>query len=469
MRYGPALLILALTGAACASPEADEPPPPPPPPPVDPVPAARAALYPPATGAPLLSFGGQAPVNLLVVSVDTLRRDAIGRHGGPAGDTPFLDGRLAESVVLEDCQSTGNSTASGFIGFWSGRDLVDLGIGYPGVDDEFDELPKDFVWGPGRLGLLGLRTGIATSSQMLSTLLPGFFVSFDDRRYANTESAVTDGALELATKYVAAGEPWLLQVHYMEPHSPLHPPADRLAPLLADLPPADPGWTFDHTWMRELHHLWPQLSPETQGALLAHTLARYRASVSAADAELQRLWTALEAAGALEGTLVVLWADHGEQFNERGRWTHGWSLHAEELGVMTAFWARNLPPTAWQGPTDASDVLPTVVDALGLTGPPWIDAMTGYVVGTAPPDRPRLVAARVFGHRQRLVSFRAGDLALIAGWDGSAEVYDTAQDPAQEHDLFDPASEAVQDLWKRFEQVAVLVGEDEPPDVPPGL
>src|SRR5262249_20687235 len=66
-------------------------------------------------------------------------------------------------------------------------------------------------------------------------------------------------------------------------------------------------------------------------------IAQYDASIAFADAQLGRLLDALRSSGQLDHTLLVVTADHGEEFYEHGNWRHGNQLYNEVVHVPLAF------------------------------------------------------------------------------------------------------------------------------------
>jgi len=74
-----------------------------------------------------LVFDEHLPTNLLVISLDSARRDTIGRFSGSA-DTPNLDAFLEGSLVLENHRSCSNWTAWSMTCVLSGRNPMDNGF-----------------------------------------------------------------------------------------------------------------------------------------------------------------------------------------------------------------------------------------------------------------------------------------------------------------------------------------------------
>src|SRR5262249_1984815 len=112
---------------------------------------------------------------------------------------------------------------------------------------------------------------------------------------------------------------FLAYLHYMEPHHPYPPPArfrpptpDGIRTHLADGP-------FDQ-WEHELLSAEGMTLPEAE---VRYLRALYDGEVRAWDDAFQDLLHALETAGVRDDTVVVVTADHGEEFQEHGRLMHG--------------------------------------------------------------------------------------------------------------------------------------------------
>jgi arylsulfatase A-like enzyme len=100
---------------------------------------------------------------------------------------------------------------------------------------------------------------------------------------------------------------------------------------------------------------------------------RYDNALLHVDRQLARLREALEAAGVLDDTLIVLTADHGELFFDRDMVTHGRTLYDVEARVPVVLrWPRRLAPMRRDEPTSHLDVMPTVAALLDLPPhPSW--------------------------------------------------------------------------------------------------
>jgi hypothetical protein len=405
-------------------------------------------LPPPPPPPPALVFrDGRVPTNLLVVSLDTTRRDAVGRFG--SGLTPRLDAVLAEALVLEDHHSCSNWTAWSMTCLVSGRTPLQNGFatwssdpylpGRPPIGYANDTLAP---W----LERAGFNTALVTANAVFSRAVTGVAGRYGVERLMDYAPApeVSAVALEELGRLRGAGRPWYLHVHYMDPHGNYCAPEDYVS-----LPDVEPfGWTLD-AWCADSYSpgvLYPYLPPPEQLALQAAYEALYRAEMAYWDEHFGRLWDELSASGALDDALVLFVTDHGQQFLERGGHGHGLFLGDEETRAVAAFWARDLQPGAYTGLTGHTDLAASLQGLFGLR--PFRPA-DGYALGAAPEDR-ALRLANTWGWQLELGVVSGGG-ALVYHWFGDRWYFDRGVDPAGLTDTYDPASPQVQAAWGPME------------------
>jgi hypothetical protein len=141
--------------------------------------------------------------------------------------------------------------------------------------------------------------------------------------------------------------------------------------------------------------------------------------------------------------MVVFFSDHGEQFDEHGRFQHTWSLYREENAAVAAFWAKNIQPMAWTRPTIHQDLTPTILDALKVAP----GDHTGLVVGTAPDDRALVTFNAMQDWGGTMIAVEKDDQKLMYWWAGGKRYFDLSIDPSEATDLYDPTDPAVLALW----------------------
>lgn len=274
----------------------------------------------------LLACAGSAPTappppggDLVLITLDTTRADALGVYGGPAGVSPNLDalarGGLRFDLALAHAPTTLSSHASMFTGLDPHGHAVPRN-GIP-LEDRYDTVAE-------RLAAAGWDTlaVVAASAVDHKTGIEQGFRLFDDdldvehtRRYEATADGVTDRALALAAQRDPARR-LFLWVHYYDAHSPY------AAPEAVNTRFTQPGFT--PTAPMDGDALTPGFGErvrlgQASAAEMQFWRDRYHAEVAYMDGEVGRLLRGLHAAGVLEQGWVVVAGDHGEMFYEEAR------------------------------------------------------------------------------------------------------------------------------------------------------
>jgi arylsulfatase A-like enzyme len=379
--------------------------------------------------------------NLLMLSIDTLRRDGLTRFGG-SGDMPFLDDWFDRAVSLDDHLSCSNWTYSSMICALTGRTPLNIGfLPLNGQGPQFWPQPVPML--SERLQKAGFTTGLFSASQMLSDEL-GTDVGYASLDYQDGASAgeLLPATLPWLTQAMAEKERWFLHVHVIDPHGPYDPP-DEVIPEFDG--PGNLEWDLrfprDFSAMREV---WTGLDEATQAEVLRQVRILYAGELRQLDGELAQWMSQIQELGALDNTLVVIYSDHGEQFAEHGRWFHGNTLHAEEVNAIAGLRAPGLSSQAITDPTWHIDLPPTILVALDLPQP---DRVQGVPVGLAASDRVRSVLRfdRTVSPRQLLVQ---DGMRLHYRWSGGEELFDTTEDPNELRDISVNAYRDAARLWR---------------------
>jgi arylsulfatase A-like enzyme len=388
--------------------------------------------------------------NLLVLLVDTLRADAVGLYGGGT-TTPALDTLGRRGTVFEAAVSQAPWTLPSVATLMTGLPPRRHGaIGDPSPADR----PTNGRWGfltdeVTTWAELAAGRGITTIGVSANPLVSrgtnvaqGFetFVELPWDAAARTwASADRVNEAFLAWLPRVHGYRFAAYLHYMEPHDPYTP----------SLPPPTPAGmrpAIAAGWVRDAANRinWRGTDPLAPHEL-AHLRARYAGEVRTWDRALARLLDGLAAAGVADDTIVVVTADHGEEFQEHGRLTHGSHLYEESIRVPLVFAGPGIPVDRRADVAQGIDLFPTLLGLVGAVPPrsPGRDLLAAErtprpaVVETASGIAPD-------GHTVDVVAVRT------AGWKlvetpalGRTEVYDLAADPREEHDRADTAVERV--------------------------
>lgn len=391
-------------------------------------------------GAPL-SFADGPPTHVLMLSIDTLRRDALRRYGG-SGNMPYLDGLAATGVVLDDHTTCANWTYPGVTCALMGLDHVTAGF----VPDLADPAPAPdgTPWLAERLADVGYETALVSTNGFLSSrynTARGYGAEVF-RRHAPAEQVLQAGEEIL----LARSGPSFVHLHLYDPHLPYDPPEAYL-PELPTVGGLDLSTTPGHhaSWA-----LYPDLEVEGQEILRSVMYERYRGELRYLDHMLETHLEDWRVRGLLDDTLVVVWSDHGESMWERSFQAHAWLLTPPENSGILLFWAQGLAARAWRGPTHATDLVPTLLSALGLPVP---DDLDGEVLGRADPNRTRhLLTVGRRGPDQGVVR---GDWKVVRLWKGRSEAFLLPVDPQMRH----PRGDAPADLLRILDEQIALAAE----------
>ena len=445
-------MLTALLLLACQKPEIHD----------EPLPDAKTG---PVVGTGALQFYRQAPKNVIFISIDTFRKDHIGAFGSTKGLTPFLDRIAAEGMILTDFQQCSNWTFGSTTCTLAGRTNIERGH-LPRLNGTAETRPKVPDGTPFLASWLreqGYATALVSANEWLSPTWGNTqgYDAFEEP--GGDTTAVLDKGRDLVTRELDAQgvDRFFLHMHSMEPHASYNPPAEYTE-TPADLEP----WLQGNPRDRDTHYAWRDdwgdIDPETQELLEAHLRVLYEGEVRTLDARLAQNWEELEREGYLNDTLVVFWNDHGEQFWEHGNNTHAYMLYGEESDGFAILWSRNIVETAFDGPTHAIDLAPTILAAIGAPMPAEV---TGLPVGTAPADRFRFSEAMARKGGVNMVTRNGYKLQFQ--WSGTVDFYDRNVDPGEQVNLYDPTDPNLLEMWAALkpqaEQMATLLLGDPPP------
>lgn len=313
----------------------------------------------------------EPPPNVLVITLDTVRLDRLGIYGAARpGITPRLDAFAEQCVVFDNAFANSSFTppthASIFTSLypaehglmWWNRKLADV----PTAAEMF------LAAGYRTLAFTPLRTLFALG-------LDRGFKQALDVPLKSREPVVLADADAINAEAIPAltardGRPFFAWLHYYDAHRPYGRQGPEWSGRFTD--DDDPSIGADESWY--------QLTPERRAALgLSERQAQlvkdhYDGGLAYLDDRLGQMLDALERAGVLENTIVVLIADHGEVLDEH---VEEWFAHDPYLvdeNIHIPFLVR-LPGAKHaglrvSGLVSQVDVLPTLLDLAGVAALP---------------------------------------------------------------------------------------------------
>jgi choline-sulfatase len=279
------------------------------------------------------------PLNLVVVTIDTLRADHLHCYGYPGIETPVLDELARRGALFENAVAQAPLTPPSHASIFTGQNPNVHGVRNTGGF----VLPASSTTLAKILRQQGWDTAAFVGSAVLKKAFgfnQGFAVYDDEMPKAGKRTQYGEYAERPAAQVVDRAVRWLegrpagpffLWVHVYDPHAPYEPPA-----------------AYRRRYARSL----------------------YDGEIAYADHELGRLFEAVARKAAPATTLIVVTSDHGESLGEHGEFGHGVFLYDATLRVPLIMVGPGIPPGRRVLEQARSiDILPTILALLGGSSP----------------------------------------------------------------------------------------------------
>lgn len=391
-----------------------------------------------ALGVLAASCGHDAPRrNVLLVTLDTTRADALSCYGAPAGSTPNLDALAKEGARFELAISTAAVTPVSHASILTGLENMEHGVRVLSAGSGF-RLGDDVPTLATVLKKAGWSTAAVHSAFPVSAYFGfkrGFdvFESFDGEMTKREKGDMWDVASlqrrsdetteRVLDALAKSKEPWFCWIHYWDPHDDVRVPPDAEIP--ASVPRLPDGR--------------PMASREL-----------YASEVRYVDEQLGRVIARLKERGEWDDTIVVVVADHGEGLGDHG-WLHHRVLWQEQIRVPLLVRVPGVAHREIPELVRTTDIYPTVLDYLGIAQPRRTSGRTLRALLEGNHDAPRTAYAdQINGYDKNagLVRNRPHDAFLYAiverewklvwrpEFPEQSELYHLAVDPRETTNLF---------------------------------
>lgn len=418
--------LSACGGGSSPPPEPVKPPTQPPAPvtPAVPVASSTAPAAAPTSGAPAPAPAEPKRRNVIVLTVDAMRAD-MPWNGYPRDIAPNLTALAKKSVNYTRAYSLSSYTAMSMGGFLGGR--------YPGElkrnGSFFSRYPASETFFPETLQQKGVTTIGAHAHFYFREKKTGFDQGFDIYEIvdgiikdAKTDNSITSPqhvklAMDTLTKGASKGEPFFAWYHFMDPH-------DKY----------------------KKHEGFASFGPKMRD--------RYDGEIFFTDHHLGKLLQWIEKQPWADHTAIVVSADHGEAFGEKGMSRHGFELWDHLVHVPLFVYYPGIEPKVIDELRSHIDLAPTIFELLGVEAPdffvgksllPEIQGKVKPTEGEVIVDLPRT------NYNWRRRALIKGRYKLIAfGDDFRYELYDIVDDPNEQVDLRIKKKDVMKEMKARY-------------------
>ena len=303
---------------------------------------------------PALPAGDGNGLNLLLLSVDTLRADHLGAYGYGPPTSPMID-RLAETGTLfEQAYAPRGLTWPSLVSLMTSRYPVQHGVRTNAMKVDESELT---------LAEILRDKGYASAAYIAPTAIDQFWEGFETVELADDPAISRQGVEWLE----GAGDgPFFLWLHYFGPHKPYTPPEEYAMRFSRNY--TGPFKGLDGH-MNAITAHQTELGPED----LDHLIGLYDALIARTDDLLQEVLASLESLGLAEKTLVVFISDHGEDLYDHNKYFfHFASVYDSSLHIPLIFRLPGVVPEGLRvGPlVETNDISPTILQLLGFSTAP---------------------------------------------------------------------------------------------------
>jgi arylsulfatase A-like enzyme len=342
---------------------------------------------------PALPDGPRRPeADVVVITIDALRADHVGAYGYTRhATTPHIDALARTATRFERAYAQAPHTSFSIASMLTGKYFPTLARLAPGeIHAPIASVLRNYGW---RTAAFFPPAVFYVDAQKLKAYADNYF-NFE---YVKFEYLDAERRVDQVESYFDTVKPVkaFLWVHFFEPHEPY-----------------------------EAHAAFP---------FGAADIDRYDSEIAYVDKAVGRLIDYLRR--TRPGAIIVIAADHGEEFDEHGGRYHGSALYDEQLRIPMIVAVPGVPAHVISGPVQLIDVTPTVLNLLDIPVPARMRGTDlGPWLATPPADPERLPPAFAELEDKRMVVWKNEKLICDLNW-GFCAYYDLLADPGEHKNL----------------------------------
>ncbi|HET6147430.1 MAG TPA: sulfatase-like hydrolase/transferase [Polyangia bacterium] len=358
---------------------------------------------------PPLPEGPRRPdADVVLITVDALRADHVGAYGYPRATTPNLDALARTGTRFQKAYAQAPHTSFSVASMLTGKYFPTLARLAPGEShDPIATVLRHDGW---RTAAFFPPAVFFVDAQKLKAYADSYF-NFE---YVKFEYLEAERRVDQVVAYFDSVKPQkaFVWVHFFEPHEPYQ---------------AHPQFSFG-----------------------ASDIDRYDSEIAYADRAIGRLVAYLRV--HRPHAIIIVAADHGEEFDEHGGRYHGSTLYDEQLRVPLIINVPGVAPRTVPRPVELIDVTPTVLNLLDIPVPARMRGTDlGPWLASPPADPDRLPPAFAEVEDKRMVVWRDEKLICDLNW-GFCAYYDLAADPGERRNLAEERPERAAFLRQLLDQ-----------------
>ena len=370
--------------------------------------------------------GRSAKPDILLIIIDTLRADHVHCYGYGREITPTLDSLAAEGTMWSNVQAQAAWTLPAmstiFTGLTERQHLAGIRAEQQyALDQSLQTLPEIFSENgyqtAGFYTVPVMGEGYGFDQGMDHCDMEGCQVIFP-------ADVMVDKYLMWADSLFDPETPCFTILHFFDPHFQYDPPVPYSTMFSSMSHPGTrwalcPASSMIDAWGRGL------IGREELGRMMD----LYDGEIAYLNRQISRLFDGMRRREMLDNTLIMVIADHGEEFDDHGGVTHGVQLHSEITGVPLIISGPEVPAGRVENVLAGQiDVLPTLLEYADIPVPEGLPG-TDLLSFSVPEDRV-LPASGYYADVSHMITVRTGSVKLF--WDtvsDSSFMFDLSNDP----------------------------------------
>ncbi len=367
--------------------------------------------------------------NILLISLDTLRADHLGCYGYARDTSPFLDSLARRGTYFPSAFINTLGTTPSHVTMLSSLYQETHRVEYHHLEGQtaFDVIPGMVALLPEVLKEEGYVTlGVHGGGRMSPKF--GFDRGFGEYVWRRSLGGQVELMLELLAQHRADGRPVFAFFHTYEVHAPYLPPDHHRVHFgLA-------AGRYEAT-VENLRSFKTSVQEHLQEQDMARFVDSYDAGIRYADEGMKGLFVRLKQLGFLDNCLVVVTADHGEEFGEHGGLLHRVLNYEELIHVPLIINGPGVPAglTDWRMAEEV-DITRTILSYAGIEPRPEMEGFD--LLAPAPPERGGPDAAVVAQAGNLRYTLRTREWKLIQNiQQDRVELFNLTRDPAEQRNL----------------------------------
>jgi arylsulfatase A-like enzyme len=369
--------------------------------------------------------------------VDTLRADHLGLYGYPRLTSENLDRWAEQGRIFEQALATSSWTLPSFGSILTGHIPARHRAGRRSAENDWKrvrQLDESLPTLAETLRAEGFATGAIVNNPWLKPRF-GFERGFDTYDFARTTGRIlrrADEVVDLALDWIDGhrDRPFFLLVHMFDPHLNYDAPEPVRGRFTA---PFRPKYRLPVVGLKQIRERVSTVEEREKEFITA----AYDEEVAFVDQEIARFFSALGDRDLWDRLLVVLTSDHGEELFDHGGFEHGHAHFQETLRVPLIVWGEQISPGRSARPVSQVDLMPTVLDAIGIPHAEFPVARSLWPHLTARdslPVRPLIAEATMYGPERW--SILEWPLKLeVEPVSGNRRLFDLVDDARELHNL----------------------------------